>query len=99
MKHSNSLAALCAILLASTAACAGVPATVTPGGEPVVTVDPSRHGNLTAAQQMVQQAYDRLSAAQTANNSHLGGHASRAKELLREANHELELAAIAADER
>ena len=31
--------------------------------EPVQNIDPARHGNLAAAQDLVRQAYDRLSLA------------------------------------
>ena len=67
--------------------------------EPVQNIDPSRHGNLAAAQDLVRQAYDRLSVAQKDNNSQLGGHADKAKELLRQANVEIRLAADAANQR
>lgn len=65
--------------------------------EPVLNVG-SHHGNLEAAQELVRQAYDRLSEAQAANNDKLGGHASRAKELLLQANDEIKLAAEAANQ-
>ena len=77
-------------------ACAPMPVDA---GEPVVNINPARHGNLAAAQEMVQQAYDKLSDAQYANHAQLAGHAARAKELLREANDEIKLAAIAANHR
>jgi hypothetical protein len=64
---------------------------------PSVTIDPSRHGNLAAAQDSVVQAWSRISDAQHANDSHLGGHAQRAKELLAQANIEIGLAADQAD--
>jgi hypothetical protein len=64
---------------------------------PVATVDPSRHGNLAAAQQNIQQAFNSISAAQQANDSQLAGHAARAKEYLREANDEIAAAAMVAD--
>ena len=67
--------------------------------EPVQNIDPSRQGNLAAAQDLVRQAYDRLSLAQKDNNNQLGGHADKAKELLRQANAEIRLAATAANER
>ena len=76
-------------------ACAEVPT----GGEPVENVSPSRHGNLAAAQELVRGAYDKLTDAQYANHAELGGHAARAKELLREAADEIKLAAIAANRR
>ncbi len=65
--------------------------------EPAQNVNPARHGNLAAAQDMVREAYDRVSAAQAANDSHLGGHAARAKEYMREANDEIKMAAIVAN--
>ncbi|WP_446742822.1 hypothetical protein [Silvibacterium acidisoli] len=64
---------------------------------PSVTVDPSRHGNLAAAQDNLVQAFERISEAQRDNNSHLGGHAQRAKELLFQASQEIGLAADQAD--
>lgn len=67
--------------------------------EPVQNIDPSRHGNLAAAQGLVRQAFDRLSLAQKENSSQLGGHADKAKELLRQANIEIRLAADAANQR
>lgn len=65
----------------------------------MVNVSPDRHGNLAAAQELVRQAFDKLSAAQQANNDDLGGHAGRAKDLLRQANEEIKLAADAANRR
>lgn len=62
-----------------------------------VNIDPQQHGNLTAAQTSIVQAFEFISAAQRANDSHLGGHAGRAKELLFQANEELRLAADTAD--
>lgn len=100
MKCKLSVAALGAFVLVSATACAQVtPIEVVQGGEPVLNVDPARHGNIASAQEMVRDAYDRLSEAQSANHAQLGGHAGRAKELLREANEELKLAAIAANQR
>ncbi|MCW7541761.1 hypothetical protein OOT46_28595 [Aquabacterium sp. A7-Y] len=62
-------------------------------------VSPRLHPNLAAAQDHVQQAYDRLNDAQFANYHDLGGHAKRAKQLLAEANAEIKAAAIAANNR
>lgn len=67
--------------------------------EPVQNIDPSRHGNLAAAQDLVRQAYDRLSAAQKDNGDQLGGHAENAKALLQQANAEIRLAANSANKR
>ena len=66
---------------------------------PMQNIDPQRHGNLAAAQNLVVQAFERLSDAQVANNYQLGGHVERAKELLRQANEEIKLAAETANRR
>jgi hypothetical protein len=76
---------------------AGAVVTLAVGQMPVATVDPSHHGNLAAAQQSIQAAFNSISAAQSDNNDHLGGHAQRAKELLRGANDEITAAASVAD--
>lgn len=47
----------------------------------------------------VVQAFQRLSDAQYANDNQLGGHVARAKDLLRQANNEIKLAAEAANRR
>jgi len=56
-----------------------------------------RHPNLHAAQDLINQAYDRITAAQEANEWDMGGHAAKAKDLLLRAKDEIRLAAIAAD--
>lgn len=56
-----------------------------------------RHPNLAAAQRLTQQAYERIVAAQQANEFDLGGHAQRAKDLLDRANNELKEAAEASN--
>jgi hypothetical protein len=48
--------------------------------------------NLTAASKLAAQAYDKLEAAQKANEYDLDGHAAKAKALLKQANDELKLA-------
>lgn len=58
-----------------------------------------RHGNLRAAQEHIVQAWRAVDAAQEANDDRLGGHAGRAKDLLRQANEELRLAADVANDR
>ncbi|MEX3777685.1 hypothetical protein [Pseudomonas sp. MYb118] len=57
-----------------------------------------RHGNLRDAQEHIVQAWKLVSDAQRANDSRLGGHAARAKDLLSQANDELRLAADTANE-
>lgn len=66
---------------------------------PVVNIDRRRHGNLAAAQGYIVQAYQRLDQAQRANEDQLGGHAQRAKDLLRQADEEIRLAANVANHR
>lgn len=58
-----------------------------------------RHPNLAAAQRLTQQAFERIVAAQQANEFDMAGHAQRAKELLEQANRELKEAAEAANRR
>jgi hypothetical protein len=53
---------------------------------------------LRQAQQLIQQAYELIGRAQYDNNSRLGGHAARAKELLQQADTELRQAADVANE-
>jgi hypothetical protein len=56
-----------------------------------------RHPNLAEAQSLAQQAYDRIVAAQRANEWDMDGHAARAKDLLAQASRELKEAAMAAN--
>jgi len=60
---------------------------------PVQNVNPHRHPNLAAAQRLTEQAYQKIIAAQQANEFDLAGHAQKAKELLDEANKQLKQAA------
>jgi len=64
---------------------------------PTVTVDGHHHGNLAVAQNYIVQAHARMSDAEEANDSGPGGHAARAKQLLEQANQEIELAAQQTD--
>lgn len=56
-----------------------------------------RHPNLAAAQRLSQQAFEKITAAQEANEWDMQGHARKAKQLLDEVNRELKLAAEAAN--
>lgn len=60
---------------------------------PVDNVGHHRHPNLAAAQRLTAQAFNRIMAAQRANEFDLGGHAAKAKDLLDQANRELKEAA------
>ena len=59
-------------------------------------VSTPQHPNLVEAQRFVQQAIDRVSDAQKANNFDMKGHAARAKALMEQAIEEIRLAAQAA---
>ncbi len=65
---------------------------------PVQNVTARAHPNLAAAQKLAAQAYDKITAAQRANEFDLGGHAQRAKDLLDQVNQELKLAIETSDE-
>jgi hypothetical protein len=57
----------------------------------------ARHPNLAAAQRLSQQAWEKMTAAQQANEWDMDGHAAKAKDLLDQANREMKLAAEAAN--
>lgn len=61
--------------------------------EPVVNIDPNRHGNLAPAQADIVDAYQRIQMAQHDNNGQLGGHAQKARDYLSQADAELRAAA------
>lgn len=64
---------------------------------PRVNTSPRRHPHINAAQELSKQAFERVTAAQQANEWDLQGHAAKAKELLEQANAELKLAAEASN--
>ena len=64
---------------------------------PKRNISAARHPNLAAAQRLSQQAYEKIIAAQQANEWDMGGHAQKAKELLDQVNNELKEAAAAAN--
>jgi len=65
--------------------------------KPVDDISGKKHPNLAAAQRLSQQAWEKISAAQQANEWDMQGHAAKAKDLLDQANRELKLAAEAAN--
>jgi hypothetical protein len=83
---SAALAAL--LLLAGVAAMAQ---------RPKENISAARHPNLAAAQRLSEEAWQKITAAQEANEWDMQGHAQKAKNLLDEANKELKLAAEAAN--
>ena len=64
---------------------------------PKKNVSAARHPNLAAAQRLSAQAYEKITAAQQANEWDMQGHAAKAKTLLDQANTELKAAAQAAN--
>jgi hypothetical protein len=56
-----------------------------------------KHPNLEAAQHLIEQAFQKISDAQRANEFDMGGHAQKAKQLLDEASNEIKAAATAAN--
>jgi hypothetical protein len=64
---------------------------------PKDNVSKALHPNLAAAQRLSTQAYEKITAAQQANEWDLGGHAAKAKALLDQVNSELKLAAETAN--
>jgi len=65
---------------------------------PARNVSAKHHPNLASAQHLCTQAYDKIIAAQHANEWDMNGHAQKAKDLLDQVNSELKLAAEAANE-
>lgn len=64
---------------------------------PAQNVSGKRHPNLAAAQHLTGQAFEKITAAQQANEFDMAGHAAKAKELLDQANNELKQAAETAN--
>jgi F0F1-type ATP synthase membrane subunit b/b' len=89
MKRSQLSALLCALAL-----CAGTAF----AEKPVRNVSAKKHPNIAAAQRHSKQAWEKIVAAQRANEWDMKGHAQKAKELLDQVNTELKLAAEEANE-
>jgi hypothetical protein len=70
---------------------------VTAAQRPAQNVSGKRHPNLAAAQRLSLQAFEKITAAQQANEWDMEGHAAKAKELLDQANQQLKQAAEAAN--
>ena len=60
---------------------------------PQQDISSKKHPNLAAAQKHLDMAWDKIQAAQQANEFDLGGHAAKAKELIDQADKELKEAA------
>ncbi len=83
-------------LIAGIAVCVSFVLGAVVSAQPPVNVG-DRHGNMRAAQQLIQQAWHKVDEAQKDNRYDLGGHASRAKELLSQASEEIKQSAEAAN--
>jgi len=70
---------------------------VAKGDKPAENVSGKKHPNIAAAQKLAEQAFEKITAAQKANEFDMEGHAAKAKELLEQANTELRSAATAAN--
>ena len=66
--------------------------------KPVRNINPNRHPNLAEAQNLSRRAFEKIVAAQKANEWDMDGHAQKAKELLDQVNIELKQAAEAANQ-
>ena len=88
---------LLAMVLLTGLAFAGQPAQGGNMNAPGHNVSGKMHPNLAAAQRLVEQAFNKISAAQQANEFDMDGHAAKAKDLIDQANRELKEAAEAAN--
>jgi hypothetical protein len=66
-------------------------------GKPIANVTAKKRPNINAAQKSCQEAWDKVIAAQKANEWDVAGHAQKAKDLLEQASSELKLATEAAN--
>jgi hypothetical protein len=87
---------MCAKWLLSIAPLA-LAASVAIAAPPADNVSGKRHPNLAAAQRLSTKAYEKVVAAQQANEWDMAGHAQKAKDLLDQANRELKEAAETAN--
>jgi hypothetical protein len=76
---------------------AGVTAVLAKAQAPKQNVSGAKHPNIAAAQRFCEQAYEKVTAAQQANEWDMAGHAAHAKDLLDQANAALKQAATAAN--
>ena len=65
--------------------------------KPVEDISGKKHPNLAAAQRLSRSAWEKVVAAQQANEWDMDGHAAKAKDLLDEVNKELKMSAEAAN--
>jgi len=65
--------------------------------KPAQNVSAKKHPNIAAAQKLLAQASEKITAAQKANEYDMEGHAAKAKDLIDQAAAELKQAAEAAN--
>jgi hypothetical protein len=65
--------------------------------KPEKDISAALHPNLAAAQRLSRQAWEKINAAQAANEWDMNGHAQKAKDLLDQVNRELKAAAETAN--
>lgn len=82
------------VALAALVAAASLTPAVASAQQPATNINKHHHPNLAAAQRLTKRAFDKIVAAQQANEFDLGGHAAKAKDLLDQANTELKAAAM-----
>jgi hypothetical protein len=85
------------LFVTATMAAALLGSVVAMAQKPVEDISGKRHPNLAAAQNLSQKAWEKIVAAQQANEWDMAGHAAKAKDLLDQVNQELKLAAEAAN--
>jgi hypothetical protein len=71
-------------------------ATISAGS--ILVAQGPRRPNLYSAQQLIEQAWGKISDAQRANEFDMNGHAQRAKQFLGQARQEIKMAAEAANQ-
>jgi hypothetical protein len=74
-----------------------VASSISMAGPPADNISHKKHPNLAAAQHLSTEAFNKIVAAQQANEFDLNGHAQKAKELLEQVNRELKAAAETAN--
>lgn len=97
MKKNVVLGSILGIVLCSGLVFAGGPAAPAGQMNPGQDISARRHPNLAAAQRHFDQAFEKISAAQAANEWDMEGHAAKAKELIDQASRELKAAAEASN--
>jgi hypothetical protein len=97
MKKNVVLVCILGMVLCSGLAFAGAPVQGGNMKAPGQNVSGRLHPNLAAAQRHLDQAFEKINAAQAANEWDMDGHAAKAKDLIDQASRELKAAAETAN--